>query len=511
MRDFLRRMLVVFLCGMLAFWPAIAAPNSRSHAAATPAAEPKAPARAQQTEPASLHSYLQKPYLELFELAPSLHFNTAEIEREREALKNGKNSCVNRFKDHGKQYEKQIDATQKELKAKTKTLNETERTGLHCRVQNLELLRSEAQVLSGHAIPTAYDNLRAKLDLIENWPARYRQTEQEIANGSYQDRRWGDVKDIGFREIAKDQQDDIKRGQQAIEEMRRNGLLPPDLPNKDIQDYVNEVGQRIAKYSDLKIPLHITVLQSREVNAFALPGGYLFIERGLLEAAGNESELAGVIAHEIAHDAARHANKLMKRATIASIFYQAAQIAAVILTGGVAGIGTYYALQYGFFGLGLVLNLNLLGVSRDYELEADQLGIQYAWNAGYDPSGFIRFFDKMATRMGYVNSVSWFRTHPPFYQRMVDSEREIMFLPVKPNAVVQTSAFEKMKRELAPIVKEAEKESADKPSLMISKAEGCEPPTKIEYKPGQPIEEICAVPLRSPTPPNKPQPNQPQR
>jgi beta-barrel assembly-enhancing protease len=81
-----------------------------------------------------------------------------------------------------------------------------------------------------------------------------------------------------------------------------------------------------------------------------------------------------------------------------------------------------------FYGLGLVIDLKLLGVSRGYELEADQLGVQYAWNAGYDPSGFIRFFDKMATKLGYVNGVSWFRTHPPFFQRMVQTQREIMFL-----------------------------------------------------------------------------------
>ena len=153
-----------------------------------------------------------------------------------------------------------------------------------------------------------------------------------------------------------------------------------------------------------------------------------------------------MLAHEMAHDTARHSNKLMKRATIAGIFYQAAQIAAVVLTGGIAGIGMYYALQYGFYGLGLVLDLKLLGVSREYELEADQLGVQYAWNSGYDPTGFTRFFDKMATKQGYVNGVSWFRTHPPFYQRMVETQREIMFLPGKEDLITQSSAFEEMKR-----------------------------------------------------------------
>ena len=187
----------------------------------------------------------------------------------------------------------------------------------------------------------------------------------------------------------------------------------------------------------------------------------------------------------------------MKKATIAGIFYQAAQIAAMILTGGVAGIGTYYALQYGFYGLGLVLNLNLLGVSREYELEADQLGVQYAWNADYDPSGFIRFFDKIATREGYVNGASWFRTHPPFYQRMVDTKREIMFLPVKPGMIMQTSAFEQMKKELAPIAAAANKEEMGKPSLKITREEGCEPPKKLEYKAGQPIEELCSSPPRT--------------
>jgi Zn-dependent protease with chaperone function len=444
----------------------------------------------------TLRGHLQEHYVELFDLAPKLHYSTAEITKQRAILGKGKDICVSRFKEHAKQYGKQIDETQKNLKETTTKLNDAQRKQVHCKIQNLELLKAEAAVLSGHAIPTAYDNLNAKLDIIEKWPAFYQQTQQEIASESYLKRRWGNVKDIGFREIASNQQDDIKRGQQAIEEMKRAGLLPPEVENKAIQDYVNTIAQRIAKFSDLKIPLHVSVLQSREINAFAFPGGYLFIERGLLEAADDEAELAGVIAHEISHDVARHSNKLMKRATIASILYQAAQIAAIVLTGGVAGIGMYYAIQYGFYGLGLVLNLKLLGVSRDYELEADQLGIQYAWNAGYDMTGFIRFFDKLATQEGYVNGVSWFRTHPPFYQRMVDAEREILFLQQKPEAIVQTSEFEQMKKELAPVAAKAEKEEVGKPSLKITREQGCEPPKKLEYKPGEPVETLCSSPVQ---------------
>lgn len=457
----------------------------------------QAPVTLKTANSTSLRPLLQKSYEELFEVAPTLQFTPGAIEEQRNGLQKSKDFCVRRFKEHAKQYGKQIETAQQDLKKRSANLSELQRNHLHCKIQNLELLRSEAQALSSHAIPTAYDNLNAKLDLIQKWPALYRQTQQEIASRSYLNRRWADAKDIGFREIAPNQQDDIKKGQQAIEEMKRSGLLPPEIEDKAIQQYVNSVAQRIAQKSDLKIPLHVSVLQSREINAFALPGGYLFIERGLLEAADDETELAGVLAHEMAHDAARHANKLMKRATIASIFYQAAQIAAMVLTGGVAGIGTYYALQYGFYGLGFVLNLNLLGVSRDYELEADQLGIQYAWNSGYDPSGFIRFFDKIATREGYVNGASWFRTHPPFYQRMVDSKREIMFLPARSEAIVQTSEFEQMKKELAPIAQAANKEDAQRPSLKMSPAQGCEAPKKLEYKPEQPIEELCSAPLRT--------------
>ena len=493
-KDVLRRALALIVSAQIGLL-SLTLESCAAHQA--PRVSSQMPVGVRSTDSNSIRQALQKSYLELFDTAHNLEFSTKAIGAQRKSLEGGRNACVARFKDHAKQYGRQIDAEEKDLKKKTAGLGEDQRKQIHCKIQNLELLRSEAQALSSHAIPTAYDNLNAKLDLIEKWPALYGETQQEIASGSYLSRRWADVKDIGFREIAANQQDDIKRGQQAIEEMKRSGLLPPEVEDKGIQEYVNSVAQRIAQKSDLKIPLHVSVLQSREINAFALPGGYLFIERGLLEAAEDESELAGVIAHEMAHDVARHANKLMKRATIATIFYQAAQVAAMILTGGVAGIGTYYALQYGFYGLGLVLNLELLGVSRDYELEADQLGVQYAWNAGYDPSGFVRFFDKVATREGYVNGASWFRTHPPFYQRMVDAKREIMFLPARPDMLVQTSSFDEMKKELVPVVAAAKKEEVKKPSLKVTRQEGCEPPKRLEYKAEQPIEELCSAPPRT--------------
>lgn len=471
-------------------------PTSPTRSQSLPVAQSPQP----QASQLPLHEYLQKPYEDLFVLAPSLTFGSAEVEKERQALKRGEDGCRNRFKDHSKLYGKQLESARKQLKKGGSELANEPRHALHCQIQNLELLRSEADVLSGQAIPNAYDNLNAKLDLLLQWPEQNRQALAAIADGSYNQRRWADVKDIGFREIASGQRDDIKRGQEAVDELKRTGLLPPEVESKAVQQYVKNVADRVAQHSDLRIPLHVTVLQSKEINAFALPGGYLFIERGLLEAVDDEAQLVGVIAHEIAHDTARHGAKLMKRATIAGMFFQAAQIAAVVLTGGVAGVGMYYALQYGYYGLGLVLNLKLLGISRAYEIEADQLGVQYAWNSGYDASGFIRFFDKMATKEGYVNGVSWFRTHPSFYERMVQTQREIMFLPKGQDLLVQSTDFEQMKKDLAPVVAAAEKEEKEKPSLLLTKEESCTPPQKIEYKPGQPIEQICSAEPRSPEP-----------
>src|SRR5947199_147425 len=204
-----------------------------------------------------------------------------------------------------------------------------------------------------HPRTLADDNMQAKLQLIQQWPAERRRILAQIDDGSYNKRRWGDTKDIGFREITPGQEKDIKAGQDIIKEMKMRGLIPHDLDNKEIQNYVDSVAQRVAQHSDLHIPLHVTVLDSKEINAFALPGGNLFVERGLLEAADDESELAGVIGHEIAHDVARHSHKMMVRATIAGIFFQTAEIAALVLTGGVASIGLAYALEYGFSGLGL--------------------------------------------------------------------------------------------------------------------------------------------------------------
>lgn len=484
MRWTTKACLSLILCEMLVFLPAC---RKRAQVGAPP------PARPQQLS--GLQQELQKSYLELFEISPNLRYSKQQIESMRDYLQKGEQYCVDQFKGHAEKYQEELSQVQKQLKQRGSSIEDGERHSMHCKIQQLRVLESQATVLSQNAIPVAYANRLAKLDLIENWPSQLQSIKQEIASGAYENRRWGDVKDIGYREIAPNQRDDIRAGQDAIKQMKQSGMMPPEVKDETVIDYVKSVGARVAKHSDLQVPLNITVLNSKEINAFALPGGYLFIERGLLDAADDEAELAGVIGHEIAHVTARHSHKLMRKATIAGIFYQAAQIAALVFTGGVAGIGTYYALQYGFYGLGLVLSLNLLGVSREYELQADQLGVQYTWNAGYDPTGFVRFFDKIATKKGYVEGVSWFRTHPPFYTRMVDTEREIMFLPKKPNYVVTTDAFRQMKKALVKVEKEAVKDEKNKPSLYdFSREEGCPAPKKFEFEPNQPIDQLCHSP-----------------
>jgi beta-barrel assembly-enhancing protease len=144
--------------------------------------------------------------------------------------------------------------------------------------------------------------------------------------------------------------------------------------------------------------------------------------------------------------------------------------------------------------LGLALNLDLLGVSREFELEADQLGVQYAWKSGYDPTGFIRFFDKMAHQEGYVRGASWFRTHPPFFARMMQTQREIQFLPERESYVVQTPDFLRIKAELERCAIEAriaEQETPCRPTLMGPLVEDCPEPRMIDFKAGDPVEALC--------------------
>lgn len=420
---------------------------------------------------ASLSQLIERDYVYLFENVPELNIPAKAIESFRKELEKEKEREKKSLEQKKDRMEREIDQAQDELKQLHKRSEqspevEERRHTLHCKIQNLRKELAELKLSLEQGLDVRYENKLAKLRILGEWPARYREIQKLLEEGKAPMEKFADFRDVGFRGgVFEGQEKDVEKGREAIEEMRRQQILPPEVEDEEVVEYVRALANRIGRHSDLRVPLNVTVLRSKEINAFALPGGFLFINSALIEKAEKESELAGVIAHEIAHVTARHGDRLMSKANIANIIFQAAQLAAVIFTGGVASIGTYYALQYGFYGLGMVLSLSLLGVSRDYEIEADLLGTQYLWHAGYDTRGFISFFAKMAEEKGYVTGLSWFRTHPPFYERMEKTYEEILYLPEQEEPIVDTEQFRNVKARIARIAKEMEREDREAPTL----------------------------------------------
>lgn len=408
-----------------------------------------------------LPELVSKPYLELAEIAPTLSFDNSELKDFRKDLDRERKAEEKRLKAEQKDLERKLKDLRDQLKSLNRESSEDSpqmaerRQAVHCQIIDLEKQIREKRIEISNGMPNSFDNKLAKVQLIEKWPAIKSEITAAIAAGRARQRQYGDVEDIGFRDSFEDQEKDIKLGEDALKEMKLYSLMPPELDAPAVKARIQQMADRIAMNSDVKVPVKLTLLRSEEINAFALPGGLLFVNTGLLLKATDESEVAGVIAHELAHVSARHGARLMRRANIANLMYQMAQIAVAIGTGGFGTIGTYYLMQAGFLGLGMVLNLNLLGVSREFEAEADQLGTQYAWKAGYDPRGFITFFDKMASEKGYVTSASFFRTHPAFYERIVSTLSEVTYLPHRDDLLVDTSGFEDMQNQITEAVKNA--------------------------------------------------------
>jgi predicted Zn-dependent protease len=208
----------------------------------------------------------------------------------------------------------------------------------------------------------------------------------------------------------------------------------------EVNDYVDTLVQNLVRHSDAKVPFHVYLVDSDEVNAFALPGGYMFVNKGLIQAAETEDELVGVLCHEIGHVAARHATERLTKAEL----LQWASIPSIFV-GGIGGIALRNA-------IGMALNLQILGITRGSEKEADILGSQYAWAAGFDPNGFVSFFEKLMAmeKKQPGKFASWFRTHPPTPERISYVQDEIDYcLPVKPKYIVTSSSFDEVKARLA--------------------------------------------------------------
>ncbi len=226
-----------------------------------------------------------------------------------------------------------------------------------------------------------------------------------------------------------------------------------------VNEYVNRIGQNLVRNSDAKVPFTIKVVDSDEINAFALPGGFFFVNSGLILAADEEAELAGVMAHEIAHVCARHQMRQLTRANIAQL-----GTLPLIFMGGGIGYGIYEA-------AGLGLPLTFMKFQRNFEAEADYLGVQYMYKTGYDPQAFISFFEKIQAKEkkkpGAVSKA--FASHPQTPDRIEKSQQEIAtILPAKAQYIVSTSEFDGVKSRLATIEnrhKVVDEKEGSKPTL----------------------------------------------
>lgn len=236
-------------------------------------------------------------------------------------------------------------------------------------------------------------------------------------------------KGVNFYSIEKE----IALGKSMAQEVERQARVVDD---PIIAEYVNRVGQNLVRNSDAKVPFTIKVIDSDEVNAFALPGGFFFVNTGIVMKAENEAEMAGVMAHEIAHVAARHGTKQATRGEIINL-----STIPLIFLGGWTG----YAIRQ---GAGLAIPLGFLSFSRGFESEADLLGLEYMYKAGYDPESFVDFFEKIQSlekrKPGSISKV--FMTHPPTDDRIKTAQENIQrYLKEKPEYVLTTSEFNSVK------------------------------------------------------------------
>jgi predicted Zn-dependent protease len=231
---------------------------------------------------------------------------------------------------------------------------------------------------------------------------------------------------------------EVAIGRQLAAEVDRSSKV---INDPLITEYVNRIAQNVVLHSDSKVPFTIKVIDSQEVNAFALPGGFLYVNRGLMEAADNEAEVAGVIAHEIAHVAARHG---MEQASKGELFNYLS--IPLIFLGGIGG----YAIRQ---GLGLAVPLSFLKFSRGAEKEADRLGAQYMWASGYDPNALITFFEKLQAKNkkkpGTLSKL--FSTHPMTGDRITEVRELIAQFPERGEYQISSSEFGQVKSRIVAI------------------------------------------------------------
>ena len=267
-------------------------------------------------------------------------------------------------------------------------------------------------------------------------------TVQGVHNGGK-----NDVDAIGNRNIGKrglgdwySTDTEIKMGKQYAMMVEQTARMVWDPV---VNEYVNRIGQNLVRNSDAKVPFTIKVIDSDEINAFALPGGFFYVNSGLILAADEEAELAGVMAHEIAHVAARHQMQQMTRLQYANL----ATIPLIL-------VGSWGVYQAASLAINLALPITFMKFSRNFESEADFLGLQYMYKTGYDPQAFVSFFEKVEAKEEAKPGTlaRAFASHPPTPDRITKAQEEIKrILPSQPQYVVNTSEFDSVKARLATI------------------------------------------------------------
>jgi predicted Zn-dependent protease len=272
-----------------------------------------------------------------------------------------------------------------------------------------------------------------------------------------------DVDAIGNRNVGKrglgdwySLESEIRMGKEFSQQVEASVKL---IQDPVVNEYVNRIGQNLVRNSDAQVPFTIKVIDSDEVNAMALPGGFFYVNSGLILAADEEAELAGVMAHEIAHVAARHVTKQMTRSNWANI----GSIPLIFVGGGIG-----YAART---AAGLATTMSYFTFSRGFESEADYLGLQYMYKTGYDPQAFVSFFEKIQAKEkkkpGTLSKA--FATHPQTPDRIEKSQEEIAkILPAKQQYIVTTSEFDDVKARLAAIEnrhKVTDDKDGNRPSL----------------------------------------------
>jgi predicted Zn-dependent protease len=280
-----------------------------------------------------------------------------------------------------------------------------------------------------------------------------------VKPGSVEDVNAVGNRDIGGRGMTNwySTDSEIKMGKQYAMEIEKSTRF---ITDPVVTEYVNRIGQNIVKNSDCKVPFTIKVIDSDEINAFALPGGFFFVNSGLVLNADEEAELAGVMAHETAHVCAHHAAREMTRMNYAQI----GMVPVMIFVGGWTGYGIYE-------GSSIAIPVAFMKFSRDFEAQADYLGVQYMYRAGYDPQAFITFFEKVQAlekrKPGSVAKV--FADHPQTPDRIQHSQEEIArILPARDQYTVTTSEFDDVKARLARIENKrrlTDSKDGKKPSL----------------------------------------------